>query len=183
MVTVGDGNTAHARPETGRVSRAHSPFIPSVHPYSMRVGDRALRHRVSAVNVRHAGATRAPHRSFGRRTVGERRMTIEPKRIVSPRTLALAAVAALAVAAARPAPAQLTSAIDLSSGTARAAAGAWQNQIAVSPFARFDHSRFSVEGRWTAYDTDGARLNGFGSASATYFSPSLAGLQFSLSEF
>jgi hypothetical protein len=108
-------------------------------------------------------------------------MTNDPKRLVSPRTLVLGVCAA--VAAARPASAQLMSAIDLSSRTARPAAAGWQNQLAVSPFARFDHSRFTLDGRWTAYAAEGERVQGFGAASATYFSPARAGLQLSLSGF
>jgi hypothetical protein len=80
-------------------------------------------------------------------------------------------------------PAQFTSAIDLSSRTARPRAGEWQSQLAVSPFARFDHPRLTVDGRWTAIGGDGQRLNGFGNLGATYFSPTRGGLQLSVAGF
>jgi hypothetical protein len=95
----------------------------------------------------------------------------------------LGAALTLGTLAASTAAAQLSSAIDLSSLSARVASNPWQSQLAISPFARFDHARFSVDGRWTAYGAEGQRLNGFGSASATYFSPARAGLQLSVSGF
>jgi hypothetical protein len=79
--------------------------------------------------------------------------------------------------------AQFSSAVDLSSRTARPGPDRWQSQIALSPFARFDHAWFAVDGRWTAFGAEGERLNGFGNASATFYSPSRAGLQFSLTGF
>ena len=79
--------------------------------------------------------------------------------------------------------AQFTSAIDLSSRTARPGQDTWSSQLAVSPFARFDHPRVSLEGRWTAFGSEGQRLNGFGNLGATYYTPSLAGFQFSVAGF
>ena len=99
------------------------------------------------------------------------------------RTATVAAFAAAGILGASSASAQFRSAIDLASRSAQPGPGAWQNQFAVSPFARFDHSRFSLDGRWTLYGAEGDRLNGVGNATATYFSPSLAGLQFSVAGF
>lgn len=79
--------------------------------------------------------------------------------------------------------AQFSSAIDLSSRTARRGNANWQSQLALSPFARLDLPRLAFEGRWTAFGGDGQRLNGFGNLGATYFAPTLAGLQFSVAGF
>ena len=94
-------------------------------------------------------------------------------------------VAAIIASAARPDAlrAQFTSAIDLSSLSARPSTAAWQNQLAVSPFLRFDHPRLAVDARWTATTGDAGRSSGFGNIGATYFSPTRAGLQFSLGGF
>jgi hypothetical protein len=97
--------------------------------------------------------------------------------------VALGTAIALGLGASQPARAQFRSALDVSSRSARPGPDAWQSQFAVSPFARLDHSRFSLDGRWTLYGAEGEGLNGVGSASATYFSPTRAGLQFSLSGF
>jgi hypothetical protein len=110
-------------------------------------------------------------------------MSNESQRLACHRTLALSVGVALGLVITRAVPAQFTSAIDVTSRSARPGAVGWKNQIAVSPFARFDHSRFSIDGRWTAYGAQGERLNGFGAASATYFSPARAGLQLSLAGF
>src|SRR5688572_5275146 len=106
-----------------------------------------------------------------------------PARLLTCRAILLEAGLTLGTLAGSTANAQLASAIDLSSRSARLASSPWQSQLAISPFARFDHARFSVDGRWTAYGADGQQVNGFGSASATYFSPARAGLQLSLSGF
>ena len=110
-------------------------------------------------------------------------MSNESQRHVPRRSVCLNICLALGFVFAHPVQGQFSSAIDLSSRTARPAAGRWQSQIALSPFARFDHARFAVDGQWTAYGADGQRLDGFGSAAATYFSPTRAGLQLSLSGF
>jgi hypothetical protein len=99
---------------------------------------------------------------------------------VSPCTAGLVACLAAHVLLPRDAHAQFSSAIDLSSRSARPEAGSWQSLIAISPFARFDHPRLAVDARWTALGGDGQRLDGFGNLSATYFSPVRAGLQLSL---
>jgi hypothetical protein len=104
-------------------------------------------------------------------------------RLPTRRAILLGAGLTLGTLAASTANAQLAPAIDLSSRSARLASNPWQSQLAISPFARFDHARFSVDGRWTAYGAEGQRLNGFGSASATYFSRARAGLQLSVSGF
>jgi hypothetical protein len=84
---------------------------------------------------------------------------------------------------AREMPAQFSSAIDLSSRSAQPAAGEWQSQLALSPFARFDHPRFALDGRWTALAGDGQRSSGFGNLGATYFSPTRGGLALSVAGF
>ena len=81
--------------------------------------------------------------------------------LVSPRTLALLTALAAEVALATSASAQFTSAIDFSSRTGQPNTGPWASQLAVSPFARFDNSRFTLDGRWTAVGGDGQRLNGY----------------------
>lgn len=84
---------------------------------------------------------------------------------------------------ARTISAQLMSAIDLSSRSAQPNAGDWQSQLAISPFARFDHPRLSVDGRWTVLGGNGQRSSGFGNFGATYFSPTRRGLQLSVGGF
>lgn len=84
---------------------------------------------------------------------------------------------------ARDGHAQFTSAIDLSSRTRRAANDTWESQLAVSPFARFDHPRLALDARWTALGGNGQAVRGFGSLEATWFSPTRSGLQFSLAGF
>ena len=78
---------------------------------------------------------------------------------------------------------QFSSAIDLSSRTSRPGGDGWQSQLALSPFARFDLPRASVDARWTALGGNGQRLDGVGNLSATYFSPTRAGLQLSVAGF
>lgn len=95
----------------------------------------------------------------------------------------LVGIAACLAIAAGDARAQFTSAIDLSSRSARPNANEWQSLVAISPFARFDNPRFAVDARWTAFGGDGRRLNGTGNLSATYFSPTRSGFQLSLEGF
>jgi hypothetical protein len=97
----------------------------------------------------------------------------------SRRTLLITVV----LAGPREASAQLLSSVDLSSRSARTANSAWQNQLGVSPAARLDRVRFSVDGRWTAFRGDDGSLTGDGALSATYFSPVRAGLQLSVAGF
>jgi len=103
--------------------------------------------------------------------------------LVPVRGFALLAFLASAFAPNQIASAQLSSAIDLSSRSAQSASAQWQSQLAVSPFARFDSPRLSLDGRWTAFGGNGQRLDGFGALSATYFSPARAGLQLSVAGF
>lgn len=110
-------------------------------------------------------------------------MSTRPHSFVTTRSVALLASLACELVLKATASAQFTSAIDLSSRSAQPGASGWQNQLAVSPFARFDHPRFSLAGRWTAIGGDGQRLDGFGGLAATYFSPTLAGLQLSIDGF
>jgi hypothetical protein len=99
---------------------------------------------------------------------------------VSSCTAGLVACLAAHLMLPREARAQLSSAIDLSSRSARPGTGSWQSLIAVSPFARFDHPRVAVDARWTAVGGDGQHLDGYGNLSATYFSPVRSGLQLSV---
>ena len=108
-------------------------------------------------------------------------MTNESTRLLYRRTFALATT--LATVAATPALAQFRTAIDLSSRSARPGLNAWQNQFAFSPFARFDHSRFSLDGRWMLYGAEGQGLKGVGSSTATFYSPTLSGFQLSVAGF
>jgi hypothetical protein len=98
-------------------------------------------------------------------------------------TLGVVTCLVAALSSAHEMSAQFTSALDLSSRTTRPGALDWQSQLALSPFARFDSRRMTVEGRWTAVRTDGERLNGFGNLGATYFSPTRHGLQLSVAGF
>ena len=100
--------------------------------------------------------------------------------LVSRRTLGVLTCLVAAFTSGRELPAQFVSAIDLSSRSAQPGAGEWQSQLALSPFARFDSRRVTVEGRWTALRADGERLDGFGNIGATYFSPTRRGLQLSI---
>ena len=103
--------------------------------------------------------------------------------LASLRVLRLVAVVVALLAGPISVSAQLMSAIDLSSRSAQPAADAWQSQIAVSPFLRWDHPRFALDARWTATSGDAGRVGGFGNVGATYFSPTRAGLQLSLAGF
>jgi hypothetical protein len=103
--------------------------------------------------------------------------------VVSRRIVRFLVCLVLAFACAREMPAQFTSAIDLSSRSSQASAGGWQSQLALSPFARYDHPRLSVDGRWTVMGGDGQRLSGLGNLGATYFSPTRVGLQLSVTGF
>ena len=100
-----------------------------------------------------------------------------------PRGFGLIVCFAATVAIARPAHAQFTSAIDLSSRSTRPVPDEWQSQIAIAPFMRFDHPHVALDGRWTATGGDGQRVNGFGNVGATYFSPTRRGLQLSVGGF
>jgi hypothetical protein len=124
--------------------------------------------------------------------IGERRMSNgsngsngsnTSESLVARRVIGALACLVAALTTAPEASAQFTSAIDLSSRNAQPAADQWRSQLAVSPFARFDHPRLSVEGRWTALGGEGQRLNGFGNLGATYFSPTRSGLQLSVAGF
>ena len=97
-------------------------------------------------------------------------------------TASLVGASAL-LAFASSASAQFASAIDLSSRSTQPTANAWQSQLAVSPFMRFDHPRLALDARWTALGGDGQRIDGLGNVGATYFSPSRAGMQLSLGGF
>ena len=79
--------------------------------------------------------------------------------------------------------AQLLWGVDLSSRNVRTSDATWLSQFAVSPSARFDLARVSLDGRWTALRTEGGDLTGNGKMSAAYYSPVLGGLQFSLAGF
>ena len=144
------------------------------------LSDRALRLVGWAVKVRQHAALerrvdrRTPHR-------GER-MSNGSHSLASRRVLGLVVVVACV---ARPIglSAQLTTAIDLSSRSARPSANIWQSQLAVSPFLRWDHPRLALDARWTAASGDAGRVSGFGNLGATYFSPTRAGLQLSVAGF
>jgi hypothetical protein len=110
-------------------------------------------------------------------------MSNETRMFVSPSTVGLVACLAMNALSPRAALPQFSSAIDLSSRAARPSVGGWQSQLAVSPFARFDHPRLTVDARWTAFGGNGERLDGTGNLSATYFSPTRAGLQLSVEGF
>ena len=110
-------------------------------------------------------------------------MSHETRTFVSPGTVGLVACLAMHALSPHAALAQLSSAIDLSSRTARPSVGGWQRQLSLSPFARFDHPRLMVDARWTAFGGNGERLDGTGNFSATYFSPTRAGLQLSVEGF
>ena len=90
----------------------------------------------------------------------------------------LCLVASLAPASATHA--QFTSALDIGTRTVQPNTTTWQNAIVISPFARYDHSRFSIDGRWTAFHGETRYANGFGSLEATYISPVRAGFQLSV---
>ncbi|HEX6051659.1 MAG TPA: glycogen-binding domain-containing protein [Gemmatimonadaceae bacterium] len=79
--------------------------------------------------------------------------------------------------------AQLLSSVDLSSRSARPAGAPWHNHVTLSPSARFDAARFSIDGRWTALRTDAGDLTGNGALAATYYSPVRGGLQLSMTGF
>lgn len=105
---------------------------------------------------------------------------------VSRHLLAIAAMLLLPQAANG----QLLTGIDLSSRSASSASGPWVSQYAVSPTARLDWARLSLDARWTALaregggsTPDGAGLTGDGSVSATFRSPARGGLQLSLAGF
>ena len=102
---------------------------------------------------------------------------------VTPCTAGLVACLVAHALVPHAATAQFSSAIDLSSRSARPGADSWQSQLAVSPFARFDHPRFSIDGRWTAIGGNGQQLDGYGDLAATYFSPTRLGLQLSVTGF
>ncbi|HUQ83273.1 MAG TPA: glycogen-binding domain-containing protein [Gemmatimonadaceae bacterium] len=102
---------------------------------------------------------------------------------VSSCTVGLVAYLAASLAMPRQAHAQFSSAIDLSSRSANPTPNGWQSLLAISPFARFDHPRTTVDARWTALGGDGRRLDGVGNFSATYFSPTFSGLQLSIGGF
>ena len=104
-------------------------------------------------------------------------------RRLSRRTAGLVACLAAPLMMPREASAQFWSALDLSSRSARSGTSGWESQLALSPSARFDHPRVSIDGRWTALGGNGQRLDGFGSLAATYFSPTWSGLQLSVAGF
>jgi hypothetical protein len=107
-------------------------------------------------------------------------MSNASKSLVSHRTVACLVAA---FACAREMSAQFTSAIDLSSRSARPSAGGWQSQLALSPFARYDRPHLSVDGRWTGLAGEGGRSSGFGNLGATYFTPVQHRLQLSIAGF
>jgi len=110
-------------------------------------------------------------------------MSDETHSIVSPRAFRIVAAIVGAALIGRPVSAQFASAIDLSSFSSQPAANEWRSQLAVSPFLRFDHPKLALDARWTALGGEGQRLDGFGELAATYFSPTRAGLQLSVSGF
>jgi len=110
-------------------------------------------------------------------------MSDETQSIVSPRVLRVVAGIAGAALIGQPVSAQFATAIDLSSASSQRTASEWRSQLAVSPFMRFDHPKLALDARWTAVGGDGQRLDGFGGLAATYFSPTRAGLQLSVSGF
>jgi len=134
------------------------------------------------MNVRHGALGGAPLQSLHAAS-SESAMSDETHSIVSPRVLRVGAAIAGAALICRPASAQFASAIDVSSFSSQPAASEWRSQLAVSPFVRFDHPKLALDARWTAVGGDGHRLNGFGDIAATYFSPTRAGLQLSVSGF
>ena len=103
--------------------------------------------------------------------------------LLVPRAFGLALAVVMPIAAPASVSAQFASAIDLSSRTSQPTRDVWTSQLAISPFIRFDHPRVSVDARWTAFGSDGQRLDGVGNIDATYFSPSRAGFSFSASGF
>jgi hypothetical protein len=78
---------------------------------------------------------------------------------------------------------QLLSSVDLSSRSAQSGGDSWLSGFALSPAARFEHARFSFDGRWTALRTDGGNLTGDGALSATYYSAVRSGFQLSVAGF
>jgi hypothetical protein len=96
------------------------------------------------------------------------------------RSLAVAACLVASLAFGRNAAAQFTSALDIGTRTVQPNATTWQNALVISPFARYDHARFSIDGRWTAMHGETRYANGFGSLEATYVTPARAGFQLSV---
>lgn len=95
----------------------------------------------------------------------------------------LVLVIALVLAIPRPSSAQFLSAVDLTSRSTQPQRDGWQSQLALSPSARLDWARFSLDGRWTVLRGDAGTLTGDGGLSATYFSPVRAGLRLSVTGF
>jgi hypothetical protein len=96
------------------------------------------------------------------------------------RSLAVAACLLALLVSGRNAPAQFTSALDVGTRTVQPNTTTWQNALVISPFARYDHARFSIDGRWTAMHGETRYANGFGSLEGTYVSPARAGFQLSV---
>jgi hypothetical protein len=96
------------------------------------------------------------------------------------RSLAFVACVVASLASGRIANAQFTSALDLGTRTVQPNTTTWQNALVISPFARYDHARFSIDGRWTAMHGETRYANGFGGLEATYISPARAGFQHSV---
>ncbi len=110
-------------------------------------------------------------------------MSNGPNSRLSSRAFFLGLIAATPVVA-RTASAQLATAIDLASRSSQLTAARWSNQLAVSPFLRFDSPHLSIDGRWTAFAGDRQlRTNGFGNVGVTYFSPIRSGFSLSASAF
>ena len=99
---------------------------------------------------------------------------------IASRSVAAAICIAASLAPAQGAQAQFMSALDVGTRTVQPNTTTWQNAVVISPFARYDHRRFSVDGRWTAMHGETRYANGFGSLEATYISPARAGFQLSV---
>ena len=96
------------------------------------------------------------------------------------RSLAIVACLAALLAPGRNAGAQFMSAIDVGTRTVQPNTTTWQNALVISPFARYDHARFSLDGRWTAMHGESRYANGFGGFDATYISPERGRFQLSV---
>ena len=99
------------------------------------------------------------------------------------RSLTIVACVVASLASAPGAGAQFTSALEVGTRTVQPNTTTWQNALVISPFARYDHSRFSIDGRWTAMHGETRYANGFGGLEATYISPARAGFQLSVDAY
>ena len=96
------------------------------------------------------------------------------------RSFAVAVCLLAALTPGQTARGQFMSAVDVGTRTVQPNTTTWQSAVVISPFARYDHARFSIDGRWTAMHGETRYSNGFGSLEATYISPARAGFQLSV---